>query len=111
MPPPPPIIAKVEFSALDVWIQRLAQCESGGDENALNPMDTDGTPSKGKFQFKDGTFNYFSQKYNIATTSIWSGAEQELILRRMIKDPEVDLRYQFPACVRQLGLPESLVSE
>lgn len=93
------------------WIDMLSMCESGGKWDALNPMDLDGTPSKGKFQFKDQTFNYFSDKYDIATTSIWNGDEQELILREMIKDEEVDLSHQFPDCVRKLGLPESVVSE
>jgi len=89
-------------------------CESGGNELALNPKDLDGTPSKGKFQFKDCTFNHLSQKYNIATTSIWKGDEQEQILRKMIDDPEINMAHEFPDCVRKLGLPpsgENLVSE
>lgn len=101
----------VASSTIDIWIHNLALCESGGRWDALNPRDSDGTPSKGKFQFKDRTFNVLSEKYQIATTTIWNGDEQERIVRRMIEDPDMDLRFQFPACIKKLGLPESVVSE
>ena len=104
-PPEAPKLAQVASSTLDVWIHRLALCESGGKWTALNPMDLDSTPSKGKFQFKETTFRNFAKKYGIKTTSIWNGDEQELIVREMIKDKSVNLRQQFPACVRKLGLP------
>lgn len=100
------LVAKLpQDESLDAWIGKLAQCESGGNWKALNPKDLDGTPSKGKFQFKDTTFDYFSGIYKIATTTIWNGDEQELILREMVKDPTVDLHHQFPECTRRLGLP------
>lgn len=92
-------------SHYDEWINDLRQCESGGDDNALNPRDTDGTPSKGRFQFKDRTFAWLSKKYNIKTTSIWNGEEQEQILRRMIEDRDINLKTQFPSCTKQIGLP------
>jgi hypothetical protein len=102
--PPEARIMPVASTSIDIWVYELSKCESGGNWNALNPKDLDGTPSKGKFQFKDQTFNYFSEKYNIATTSIWNGDEQELIVRQMIASG-VDLSRQFPACVKKLGLP------
>lgn len=94
--------------SIDEWIYKLGMCESGNNPKALNPKDTDGTPSKGKFQFKDSTFNWLSKKYNIATTSIWNADEQEQILRRMIEDDDIDLSRQFPDCVRKLGLPNQV---
>lgn len=90
----------------DIWIAKLEQCESGGNWKALNPKDTDGTPSKGRFQFKDKTFNWLAKKYDIATTSIWNGDEQEKIVRRMIVDPSINLRNQFPDCIKNhIGMP------
>lgn len=90
---------------IEKWLLKLSNCESGGNWKALNPKDLDGTPSKGKYQFKDTTFIYFSDKYNIETTSIWNGDEQELLVRKMIEDSEVNLKRQFPACIRKIGLP------
>lgn len=104
LPPQAPIIAEVERS-ITKWIYLLGDCESGNNEKALNPKDTDGTASKGKYQFKDTTFAWLSKKYNIKTTSIWNGDEQESILRRMIDDKDIDLTKQFPSCVKKIGLP------
>jgi hypothetical protein len=106
-PPPPPVVIQVASSTVDVWIYRLGDCESRNNELAINPMDLDGTPSKGQYQFKDGTFNHFSKKYNIPVTSIWEGSEQEQIVRHMIEDEEVNLAHEFPDCVKKLGLPSA----
>jgi len=85
-------------SKLEIWIDTLRKCESGGNDKALNPVDLDGTPSKGRFQFKDTTFYGFAKQYKIVVTDVWNGDEQELILRRMIDDPKVNIRRQFPDC-------------
>ncbi len=90
---------------LDTYLDRLEICESGGNPKALNPKDLDGTPSKGAFQFKDTTFTYFSRKYGIKTTSIWNREEQRSLVKRMATDPQVNMKRQFPDCVRKLGLP------
>jgi len=87
------------------YIAKLRKCESGGKDTALNPKDTDGTESIGRFQFKTATFYGFAKQYNIKVTSVWNGDEQEQILRRMIDDPKVKFRGQFPACTRMIGLP------
>lgn len=105
-PQTPKIALYSEFTPeVEIWLKALQTCESGQNEKALNPKDIDGTPSKGLYQFKDKTFNWLSQKYGIATTSIWNGKEQDKIVRRMIYDKELNLRNQFPACIRKLGLP------
>ncbi len=105
-----PITHKIVYTSphsleLDTYLIKLEKCESGGNFKALNPIDLDGTPSKGRYQFKTGTFNYFSQKYKIATTSIWNGYEQDDIVRFMSQDPTVDFHHQFPDCTRRIGLP------
>ena len=110
-PPTMPVIAQIlptTASSTQKWIDALAKCESNGRWTALNPMDLDGTASKGKFQFKESTFKNFAKKYGIKTTSIWNGDEQELIVHEMIKDKSVNMKMQFPDCVRKLGLPTSL---
>lgn len=81
-----------------VWLDKLRKCESGGDDKARNPKDLDGTESLGRYQFKRGTFDWLSGKYKIATTSIWNGEEQELIVRKMIRDKSVNITKQFPDC-------------
>ncbi len=99
-----PIIAQVERS-VDSWIHDLRGCESGYHDEALNPKDSDGTRSVGRFQFKDVTFYGFAKKYGIKVTSVWNGDEQEQILRRMIPDKSVNFKMQFPDCVKKYGLP------
>lgn len=93
-------------TSTEKWIIDLRWCESRNHDDALNPVDVDGTPSKGRFQFKDTTFYNFARIYKIKVTSVWNGDEQEIILRRMIKDKSVNLAKQFPDCVRKLGLPD-----
>jgi len=105
-PPQAPIIVQDERkNKIDTFIHKLRLCESGGNDKALNPVDLDGTPSKGRFQFKDKTFYSFAKKYNIKVTSVWNGDEQEQILRKMIDDPSVKLSGQFPDCYRKIGSP------
>jgi hypothetical protein len=94
-----------------VWLDALEWQESQGKAGAINPKDSDGTPSYGCFQFKPGTFNYYSQKYGIATTSIMSCAEQTAIVTAMIQHRnEIDWHSQFPASVAHLGLPPVALS-
>ena len=56
-----------ELPVFDVWLNDLAQCESGGNPNALNPHDPV-TRSVGLFQFKDKTFLKYARKYNFYPT-------------------------------------------
>lgn len=87
-----------------IWLDALEWQESRGNTAAINPKDSDGTPSYGCLQFKPGTFDRFSQLYGIATTSIMSCPEQRAIVTQMIIT-HVNLKQQFPASVRLLGLP------
>lgn len=108
LPQTPKVYAETNIEAsspIQEWKAKLRNCESGGDDKALNPKDTDGTRSVGRYQFKDATFAHFSEEYKIPTTSVWNGDEQDTLLDQMIEHG-VDLTHQFPACTRQIGLPE-----
>lgn len=98
--------SKVELThQQDVWLSALEWCESRGDNSAVNPEDSDGTPSYYAFQFKPSTFDYFSKKYGV-NGKISDYKAQRQIVAKMLLDEDVDLRRQFPACVKQLGLPK-----
>lgn len=97
---------------LDIYLDKLAICESGNNPTAVNPMDLDGTPSLGRYQFKPSTFNFFSNLYGIATTSIWNGVEQRTIVRLMAQRlTKKEWVHQFPDCtLRHIGYPPGMGS-
>lgn len=103
---------------IDKWISVLAQCESNNNELAVNPKDVDGTPSIGRFQFKFGTFKAYVKKYNLFDwkvfvqqdwiNALYNGAKQEVVLRKMLQDKDVNFRHEFPTCVREHGMPPAI---
>lgn len=50
---------------LDNWLYKLAMCESTNNPKAVNPMDSDGKPAYGLYQYKLGTFLGLSKQYNV----------------------------------------------
>ena len=48
----------------DPELYALATCESGRNPDAINPMDG-GSPSHGLLQWKESSFWYYNEKYNI----------------------------------------------
>lgn len=59
-------IAQEQFSKdLDDWLYKLAMCESTNNPKAVNPVDSDGKPAYGLYQYKLGTFLGLSKKYNV----------------------------------------------
>lgn len=46
-------------------MERLAMCESGGNPERINPMDTNGVPAYGLFQYQERTWNEQIAKYNL----------------------------------------------
>ena len=86
-----------------IWLAKLMQCESGIKASAINPKDSDNTPSYGILQFKPGTFDYYTTKYAI-TGDIMDGVSQVAVVQQWIVHGE-NLKYQFPDCVRKLGAP------
>lgn len=101
-----PVKSTTKYLNIEAWKKELRKCESGGNDTALNPKDLDGTPSHGRYQFKDTTFYGFAKQYGIKVTSHKNGDEQEMILDRMILDDKVDLTFQFPDCTTRIGLPK-----
>ena len=92
------------------YLAVLRMCESGWRDSAINPKDTDGTPSLGPLQFKIGTFINFGKKYGILPASTTRQEAKALIftykLQRditigMLNDPEVNIYSQFPACTKK----------
>jgi len=53
-----------EMDEVALAVQKLAQCESGGLETAVNWEDG-GSPSYGLLQFKEGTWAYFIERYDL----------------------------------------------
>lgn len=100
-----PVTKSTKYLDIEDWKKELRNCESGGNDTALNPKDLDGTPSHGRYQFKDTTFYAYAKKYNIKVTSYLNGDEQELLLDQMIQDNDVDLTWEFPDCTSRIGLP------
>ncbi len=88
----------------EIWLAVLEWCESRGFPDALNPIDKDGTPSFGAFQFKPDTFARYSKKYGI-DGKLKDYNTQRAIVQRMIGDPEVIWEQEFPDCVRRYGRP------
>lgn len=87
------------------WLGALEWCESKGKAGAVNPKDSDGTPSYGLLEFKPSTYALFAKAYGLASTTDYMNPDgQEAIVTQMILRG-VNLRHQFPACTTKLGLP------
>lgn len=98
----------------DVYLHALEWCESRGYNDAKNPNDLDGTPSYSNFQWKPETMIGFAIQYKIIhpSSTIEQFPElvkdyelQDSILREMLKDKEVDWKWQFPGCTKKIGMP------
>ena len=87
------------------WLGSLEYCESRGKPDAINPMDSDGTPSYGILQFKPSTYAWYAKIYGMAsTTNYMDPEEQEAIVTQMIIRG-VNWAKQFPDCTKKLGVP------
>jgi hypothetical protein len=98
----------------EIWLAVLEWCESRGIKTAVNPKDRDGTPSYYSFQFKPSTFKGYAIRYELLPADLEDEdyfnhmSDYELmkeIVRRMIGDPQVNWRWEFPDCVRKFGEP------
>lgn len=98
-----------------VWVFALEWCESRGIKEAINPADTDGTPSYYSYQFKPDTFRKYAERYSIIATTTPDAEVKSLmtdydtatqIINRMIDDPKVNFKQEFPDCVKnKVGMP------
>lgn len=91
-------------STRDIWLGKLVKCESGGRPEAINPKDRDNTPSYGLLQFKPTTFDMYKKRYNIEGFMMDPQAQIKIV-RRMMDDPKVIWKNEFPDCVSKLGYP------
>lgn len=62
-------------------IREIAFCESGINNKALNPKDSDGTRSVGLLQFKDKTFYKWAKLAQIDKPDIWNPIQQIVLYR------------------------------
>ena len=99
VPPPDPLTLQQHQ-----WIEKLEQCESRGNAEAINPEDTDGTPSYGILQFKPTTFHFYANAYKIPG-KVMDPYAQEAIVTHWILKGGANWHQQFPACVRRIGTP------
>jgi hypothetical protein len=98
-----------------VWSYALEDCESAGNESAINPRDLDGTPSYYSFQFKPSTFLGFGIHYGILATGTTPAqlkvamrdypTERKLVEAMVHDGKNINWHRQFPDCVRKLGMP------
>lgn len=67
----------------EIWIDKLAWCESRGDDNAAI-IDTNGYWSRGRFQFQLATWLAYGKKYGATRENIFDGELQEKVVREML---------------------------
>lgn len=106
----PAITKEQEF-----WLAKLRNCESGNNSLALNKVDKNGRSSKSLYQFQDKTWRHYIQKYDLWNwrewdnadyeNAIWDGWYQEMVIRKMLNDKNVNFKTEFPTCIKRLGLP------
>lgn len=109
-----PIVDPILAPNISEAQRELGQCESNGNQNAVNPKDRDGTSSNGKYQFKRSTWRYFVHKYDLWNSAQWDEADyentlfsdwhQDVVVSLMFIDPDVNLHQQFPVCADRLRL-------
>lgn len=115
-PDPPKIVAApvvlaetaAPAGSREAWVEKLIQCESTGNPQAVNPKDRDGTASYGILQFKPSTFAAYSAKYGIEG-ELMDAEAQIKIVHAMMDDKSVRWHNEFPDCVRKHGLPPAAV--
>ncbi len=75
-----------QFCTFSAILECVVQKESGGNEKAYNPADTDGFPRFGLLQFYMPTWKtYCVQKYGLED-DIWNGTIQRECYRLMVRD-------------------------
>lgn len=64
------------ISNTDFVLQKVIDCESGGDIWAYNPKDVDGYPKYGLLQFHLPTFISWAEAADIKNADIWNPEQQ-----------------------------------
>lgn len=73
-------------SALDQWLENLAQCESKGNPKAINE-DDGGSPSFGLFQYKAATWKSYIRKYDF----IEDASDKDMMKLIFDRDLQIEL--------------------
>ena len=99
---------------LSEWIERLSLCESGSNQNAINPDDA-GSPSFGYLQFKMGTFESYIKLYDLFGWQGWedadwqnaimnAGYQTDLAREMLLREKNSHLHWSN--CSNKLGKPD-----
>ena len=101
-----PLPYLVEVDPMDDLLEDLAFCESTNNPNELNP-DDGGSRSVGLLQFKDGTFMFFSDVYDLGYVpeDIYDPEKQKILAKLMISD---GLWYHWKNCFLKMGLEQGV---
>ena len=75
------LIAKNDFV-----LQKVIECESGGDIWAYNPKDVDGYPKYGLLQMHLPTFISWAEAANIENADVWNPEQQIEVYRYAAKN-------------------------
>lgn len=104
-----------------VWEYALEWCESNGEVDAINPKDSDGTPSYYSWEFKPETFREFGTAYKVLPADITGDAlmralhtyatEQKVLDAMILHRDDIKWSHQFPACVKKLGYPPASIDK
>ena len=81
---------------LQLNIEKLIECESGGNEGAVNHEDAliTGSPSVGVLQFQESTFVHYAKLYNLFPNAeeselenLWPGRDAQIkVATKMLED-------------------------
>ena len=104
----------------DKTLNALIQCESGGNEKAINYEDikVNGAPSKGILQFSPYTFlkegkryGYFPASFTLAESNmmIWNAELQREIAWEMLQEPYGYLHWKI--CSARMKIPQKLTQK
>lgn len=114
--PNEPIIQKQD-TEINKLIKRLAFCESGNNNLAINKTDKNGKSSKGQWQFQDLSWKHYIKKYDLWNwrewdeadyeNAIWDAQYQKVVVEKMFIDPDINLKKEFPECAIKLKLKKN----
>lgn len=99
MPSDPTVLTVYYPDAKSMWIDRLAECESGNRAD-IKVLDTNAKYSYGRFQFQAGTWLAYGKPFGATMDNIYDGELQGRVVRSMLDDGGERHWYN---CSRALG--------
>lgn len=78
-----PIVHAEQVDQKQIWQEALAECESGGDENA-KVIDTNGYWSRGRYQYQLSTWLRYSELFGTTRENIFNGDLQDKVTRYVL---------------------------